>query len=49
MDQSCHNVLSDPRFAEIPARLGAETAVIDLVRVGDDPERFGPGYRGISW
>ena len=39
---------ADPRFAGIPARLGAETAVIDLVRVGD-PEGFGPGYRGISW
>ena len=40
---------ADPQFAGIPAQLGAETAVIDLVRVADDPEGFGPGYRGISW
>jgi len=40
---------ADPGFSDIPARLGTETAVIDLVRVGDDVEDFGPGYRGISW
>ena len=38
----------DPTQAE-PAQLGADTAVIDLVRVGEDVDRFGPGYRGISW
>jgi len=40
---------ADPDFSDIPAQLGADTAVIDLVRVGEDVDRFGPGYRGISW
>ncbi|MFH2071367.1 MAG: nucleotide sugar dehydrogenase [Actinomycetota bacterium] len=40
---------ADPDFAAIPARLGSEIVVVDLIRVGEDPSSFGPGYRGISW
>ena len=28
---------------------GADTVVIDLVRVGEPADGFGPGYQGISW
>ena len=40
---------ADPEFAGIVAGRGAETVVIDLVRVEEDLDGFGPGYRGISW
>ena len=38
-----------PEFAAIADRAGPDTMVIDLVRIRDDVEGFGPGYRGISW
>jgi GDP-mannose 6-dehydrogenase len=40
---------ADPDFAGIVAGRGAEMVVIDLVRMGNDLDGFGPGYRGISW
>jgi len=40
---------ADPEFAGIAAGHGADTVVIDLVRVGEPADGFGPGYQGISW
>ena len=40
---------ADPDFAGIAAGHGADTVVIDLVRVGESADGFGPGYQGISW
>ena len=40
---------ADPDFAGIVSGRGAEMLLIDLVRVEDSLDAFGPGYRGISW
>ena len=39
----------DPRFAEVPERVGEDVTIIDLVRISEDVGDYGPRYRGVSW
>jgi GDP-mannose 6-dehydrogenase len=39
---------SDPEFVEAVKEAGADTVIIDLVRIAGDTD-LGSGYAGISW
>jgi GDP-mannose 6-dehydrogenase len=39
----------DPEFKTLNTRLRSGQAVIDLIRISDDPQSFGANYEGICW